>query len=569
MNRVVFARRALLLIASLALSAGDAGAAAAKKAAAPPKILGRGAFDLPAFDQLPKAPFFPISAVDYARVKQVADGRLERIWYSSQSLRVAALVLPPAGQLTTRAPVIVFCRGGVGPGGAIGLSNPTPLYEMARYSEAGFFVIAPQYRGADGGEGKDEVGGDDVNDILALRELLGSFDQADANQLFLVGASRGAMMAFEAVRAGFPARGIVANGLPADWELAFSLNERLRGVAVDFWPDFKGDAAAALTKRSAARWANELSLPILLQHGGADGIINPAVILDFARKLNESGKPYDLVVYAGDDHPILNHAEERLARTISWLRDKAPQRVTSVIAEDFKLSMPDKLAAGRNQFSFENRGQEPHYFRLMRFGEGKGIDDFLAWRKSHTPPPSWLIPSGGAGTLAPGEHAGYAEDLAPGRYVVFCGHPSPDGVQHVDKGMYAALWVEGEALTTAADKPDVEIELGDDRISVSPAFRKGKQTAHILNATARTHQALLVLLPGGVKAEDELDWFRNGSRGIRPGHPVGGVIELAEGGEAWAGFDLKPGKYLLICAVPGQDGKRHFDHGMRYAFEIT
>jgi dienelactone hydrolase/uncharacterized cupredoxin-like copper-binding protein len=567
MNTTVVARPAVWLLFAALCVLGAAAAEAQDTAGS--KILSRTAFELPAFEQLPKAPFGAVSAAAYARVKKIADGRLERISYSSQGHKVTALVLPPAGAPATRVAVIVYCRGGVGPNAAISLSSPFHLYEMSRYAEAGFFVIAPQYRGADGGEGRDEVGGAEVNDILALPDVLKSFEQADASQLFLVASSRGGMNAFAAVRAGFPARGMVANGVPADWELAFTHNPRLRKLAEDHWPDFKAEPAAAITRRSAARWAGELEVPILLQHGGADQIVHPSVVLDFARKLTEANKPYDLVIYAGDDHPIANHFDERVARAISWIRERVPQRVASVVAEDFKLTLPDRLDAGRNQFVFENRGREPHYFRLMRFSEGKGIADFLAWRKSRTPAPGWLIPSGGAGTLAPGERAEYAADLAPGSYVVFCGHPSPDGVQHVDKGMHAVLTVQGEPAKAATGKPDISVELADTQIKVAPAFHKGAQTAHIRNTGTRTHQALLILLPEGVRAEDELAWFRGGSRGARPGHPMGGVIELAAGSEAWAGFDLRPGRYLLICSVPGAEGKRHFDHGMSHSFEIS
>ena len=63
-------------------------------------------------------------------------------------------------------------------------------------------------------------------------------------------------------------------------------------------------------------------------------------------------------------------------------------RRVAVVAEDFRLALPPRLPAGRSQFSFENRGREPHYFRLMRLGDGKGIADFLEWRKSRTAPPS-------------------------------------------------------------------------------------------------------------------------------------------------------------------------------------
>jgi dienelactone hydrolase len=567
MNTTLAARPACwLLFAALCVLVNTAAAA---QDSAGSKVLSRAAFELPAFEQLPKAPFGAVSAAAYARIKKISDGRLERITYSSQGHKVTALVLPPAGASAARSPVIVYCRGGVGPNAAISLSSPFHLYEMSRYAEAGFFVIAPQYRGADGGEGRDEVGGAEVSDILVLPDVLKAFERADASQLFLVASSRGGMNALAAVRAGFPAKGVVANGVPADWELAFTHNPRLRKVAEDHWPDFKADPTVAITRRSAARWAGELSVPILLQHGGADQIVHPSVVLEFARKLTEANKPYDLVIYAGDDHPIANHFDERVERAISWIRERAPQRLASVVAEDFKLTLPAQLDAGRNRFVFENRGREPHYFRLMRFSEGKGIADFLAWRKSRTPVPAWLVPSGGAGTLAPGERAEYAADLVAGNYVVFCGHPSPDGVQHVDKGMHAVLTVQGEPVKAAITEPDISVELGDSQIKVAPGFHKGAQTAHIRNTGSRTHQALLILLPEGVRAEDELAWFRGGSRGVRPGRPMGGVIELAAGSEAWAGFDLRPGRYLLICAVAGADGKRHFDHGMSHSFVIS
>jgi dipeptidyl aminopeptidase/acylaminoacyl peptidase len=294
---------------------------AAEPSSASGKVLSRSAFELPAFEQLPKVNFGAVSAKAYARLKQVADGRLERITYLSQGLKVNALVLAPTNG-TERAAVIVYCKGGVGPAAVIGLGSPFVLYEMSRYAEAGFFVIAPQYRGVDGGEGKDEVGGDDLNDVLAIPELLKSFEQADTDSMLLVGSSRGGMMALQAVRAGFPARGVVLNGAPTDWELAFAHNPRLRQIAETMWPDYKADAAAAITRRSAARWAQEINVPLLVHHGGADPIVHPAVVLDFASKLTALGKPYDLAIYAGDDHPIFNHAEERLVRTIEWVRTR-------------------------------------------------------------------------------------------------------------------------------------------------------------------------------------------------------------------------------------------------------
>ena len=305
MNRLSSAARAALVLSCLARISGPAFAADPES-----PILSRALVELPAFEELPQARFGAISAAAYAKVRAVAAGKLERIVYSSQGHRVSAWVLPPAAPASSRLPVVVYCRGGVGPGSAISLTSPFHLYEMSRYAEAGFFVIAPQYRGADGGEGRDEVGGAEVHDILALERVLAFLQSADANQVFMVGSSRGAMNALAAVRAGFPSLGVVANGLPADWERAFARNPRLRQVAVDHWPDFANDATAAITRRSPARWAGDIEVPLLIQHGGADTTVHPTVALEFSRVLSEAGKPFDLVMYAGDDHAMTAHFDQ-------------------------------------------------------------------------------------------------------------------------------------------------------------------------------------------------------------------------------------------------------------------
>jgi dienelactone hydrolase len=95
--------------------------------------------------------------------------------------------------------------------------------------------------------------------------------------------------------------------------------------------------------RRLSRWAQEISVPVLLQHGGADAIVHSSVVLDFARRLSEHGKPHDLAIYAGDDHPIANHVEERLTCAISWMQSLLPPRMVSVVADDFKLAVPERV----------------------------------------------------------------------------------------------------------------------------------------------------------------------------------------------------------------------------------
>jgi dipeptidyl aminopeptidase/acylaminoacyl peptidase len=74
--------------------------------------------------------------------------------------------------------------------------------------------VASQYRGNAGGEGKEEFGGRDVDDVLNLIKLLISLPQADAKRIGMYGWSRGGMMTYQALaRSDQVAAAIVGAGV--------------------------------------------------------------------------------------------------------------------------------------------------------------------------------------------------------------------------------------------------------------------------------------------------------------------------------------------------------------------
>ena len=81
---------------------------------------------------------------------------LRRWRYDSDSSKVVALVASP--RVSKPLPAIVYCRGSYLQDGRTAGFLPL-LHRLAR---AGFFVVAPQYRGSEGGTGRDDMGGADV-----------------------------------------------------------------------------------------------------------------------------------------------------------------------------------------------------------------------------------------------------------------------------------------------------------------------------------------------------------------------------------------------------------------------
>ena len=97
------------------------------------------------------------------------------------------------------------------------------MYEMMRHQNflflftdlqiAGFSVLAPMYRGSEGAEGQDEMGGADLQcTLMRVVALADELPSVDAQDLYLLGESRGGMMVLQAIRDGFPARAAAIYG---------------------------------------------------------------------------------------------------------------------------------------------------------------------------------------------------------------------------------------------------------------------------------------------------------------------------------------------------------------------
>jgi hypothetical protein len=124
-------------------------------------------------------------------------------------------------------------------------------------------------------------------------------------------------------------------------------------------------------------------------------------------------------------------------------------------------------------------------------------------------------------------------------------------------------------LVASAQPPDpsITIVLTDHHFRLSAPVEAGRLLWHVKNDGSEPHQALVIGLPEGVSEFGEEAWFEHGSQGPEPGQRVGGLDTLAPGMEGSFTTDLKPGRYLLLCARSEDEG-RHYELGMIYRFTI-
>jgi hypothetical protein len=123
------------------------------------------------------------------------------------------------------------------------------------------------------------------------------------------------------------------------------------------------------------------------------------------------------------------------------------------------------------------------------------------------------------------------------------------------------------AVSAAQTDPSIAVVLTDHHFRLSAPVERGPLRWHVRNEGSEPHQALVVKLPTGISEFGEMAWFEHGSKGPEPGERVGGLETVAPGAEASFRTDLKPGRYLLLCAMSEDEG-RHYELGMIYRFEI-
>jgi dipeptidyl aminopeptidase/acylaminoacyl peptidase len=259
----------------------------------------------------------PEGASGQAAREILQDVAVSSITYSSDGLRVKGyLAIPKKGD---GLPAVIFNRGGNRSFGAITEESAvTLLGGIARW---GYVVVASQYRGNEGGEGKEEFGGADIDDVLNLIPLLESFPKVDPARIGMFGWGRGGMMTYLALtRTDRISAAVIGSGI-ADLPDILARRPEMEDVFAALIPGYPEKKEEALAVRSAVRWPERLNkrTPILILGGTADWRVHPKQALDMAGALLEAKHPFRLVLFEGGEHGLSEHRVEvdRLVR--DWL----------------------------------------------------------------------------------------------------------------------------------------------------------------------------------------------------------------------------------------------------------
>jgi dipeptidyl aminopeptidase/acylaminoacyl peptidase len=253
---------------------------------------------------------------EYAALQGV---RVFDITYESDGLNVTGLMAVPERIVPEVHRVLVYNRGGSREYGKLTLLNV--LRSMVPFAQKGFLVFASNYRGNAGGEGMEEFGGRDVNDVLRLLDIARAHPGFDGQNAFMLGHSRGGMMTNLALKAGAKVNAAIGIAGIADARKLAENTGIMQRVLEPLVPHFTDGVGAELAARSAVLWPEQIHAPLLLLHGDADRDVDASHSVALKTALEGAGKPVRLVVYPGGNHALLRHWQGVLDESFAWLEE--------------------------------------------------------------------------------------------------------------------------------------------------------------------------------------------------------------------------------------------------------
>lgn len=216
----------------------------------------------------------------------------------------AVYLKPPVARLGTPPPVVVMVHGGPD------WQSYDDFHPMRQaLAEAGFAVLAPNFRGSTGfgraflDANRKDWGGGDRKDMIAGVKHLAAKGEVDAKRAGITGGSYGGYSTLYALarNEGDWAAGVASYGMP-DLALDYELSKSRFATWYETQMGNPNDDAALFKERSAITYLDDLKAPLMIFQGANDTNVPLAEAELVKNRLKKLGRDVDMVVYPDEGH---------------------------------------------------------------------------------------------------------------------------------------------------------------------------------------------------------------------------------------------------------------------------
>ncbi|MEL3962062.1 prolyl oligopeptidase family serine peptidase [Lysinibacillus endophyticus] len=238
---------------------------------------------------------------------------LFEILYWSQGLRVKGLLAKP--KLEGNYDALLYLRGGLQ---SIGMVRPS---RIAQFACQGFVVFAPYYRGNRGGEGRDEIAGEDRYDAVYAAEVLKKF--VDKNDIHLFGFSRGGLMALWTAILRDDIKSVVTWAGVSSVTSMYMERVDMRRTLKRIIGGSPNKEQEKFDERTPLFKVNDINAPVLLIHGTEDENVSINQSYDLEQKLIEENKQVETWYSSGLGHHYPPNVNRKTVKALcEWMRSR-------------------------------------------------------------------------------------------------------------------------------------------------------------------------------------------------------------------------------------------------------
>lgn len=258
--------------------------------------------------------------------------------YQSEGLKIYALLTAPQREKPANGwPVVIFNHGYIPPD----QYRTTERYVayVDGFARNGYIVLRSDYRGHGDSEG-DARGAyqspDYTVDVLNAVSAIKDYPDADPERIGMWGHSMGGSITLQAMVVTQDVKaGVIWAGMSGDYVDILAWQRSRWGDRPTPTPDAEGrttrgaehlvaeygapeENPAFWASISAVSYLNDISGPIQLHHGSADGSVPYEWSETLYNQLQEMGKMVEFYGYEGDNHNLSNQFGSAMARSIQF-----------------------------------------------------------------------------------------------------------------------------------------------------------------------------------------------------------------------------------------------------------
>lgn len=224
---------------------------------------------------------------------------------------------------------------------------------------------------------------------------------------------------------------------------------------------------------------------------------------------------------------------------------EAPESPYRIAITDTDLIVPADLPSGVVTLSYVNQSAGQQVADLARLKEGVTVEQFNTAMAGEDPMAAFMLVQWlGGVTLGPNATQEVIYELEPDQHVM---------IAFGDQGPQTAFTqVTSEKMMAQLPVPTIHAELTDFSLIIPDEIKAGRHTWQITNIGKQWHEMHIVKMNDGVTTQEVIEYLSQGPvpEGTPPFESIAFVTPLDPERSIWATFELEPGQYTVICALP-------------------